>query len=45
MRNAWVTLAVAIEAEGVATRLRNASHGFTRRWPSLTTVLGHAVAF
>ena len=45
MHNAYLTLAVAIVAEVVATSFLKASHGFTRLWPSLITVVGYAVAF
>ncbi|WP_259176999.1 SMR family transporter [Xanthomonas campestris] len=41
----WVFLAVAIVAEVMATAALTSSEGFTRRWPSLLTVLGYAVAF
>jgi len=45
MTSAYLYLAAAIVAEVVATSLLKTSHGFTRLWPSLATVLGYAVAF
>lgn len=41
----WVFLAVAIVAEVMATAGLTSGEGFTRRWPSVLTVLGYAVAF
>ncbi len=38
-------LVVAIISEVVATTALNASHGFTRLWPSLITVVGYCLAF
>jgi small multidrug resistance pump len=42
---AYLTLAVAILAEVVATSLLKASEGFSRLWPSLGTAAGYALAF
>lgn len=44
MKN-WLFLGVAIVAEVVATSSLKASDGFTRLWPSVTVVVGYAVAF
>ena len=41
----YLYLSIAIVAEVVATSALNASQGFTRLWPSVTTVLGYCVAF
>jgi len=38
-------LVVAILSEVVATSALNASHGFTRLWPSVITVAGYCLAF
>lgn len=40
----WVTLAVAIVTEVLATSSLKASDGFTRLWPSLGAVLGYVVS-
>jgi small multidrug resistance pump len=42
---AYLYLIIAIVAEVVATNALKAAEGFTRFWPSLTVVLGYAVAF
>lgn len=41
----WIYLAVAIVSEVVATSALKASDGFSRLWPSVTVVLGYAIAF
>jgi small multidrug resistance pump len=41
----YLTLAVAIVAEVIATTSLKASDGFARFWPSVLTVAGYAVAF
>ena len=41
----WVFLAVAIVGEVIGTSALKASEGFTRLWPSLTTVIGYVCAF
>ncbi|AFL87240.1 cation/cationic drug transporter [Terriglobus roseus DSM 18391] len=40
-----LALTTAILAETSATTALKASHGFTRLWPSVTVVLGYAIAF
>ncbi|MDD2810670.1 multidrug efflux SMR transporter [Rhodoferax sp.] len=40
----WVTLAVAIVTEVLATSSLKASDGLTRLWPSLGAVLGYVVS-
>jgi small multidrug resistance pump len=42
---AWVLVLCAIAAEMVATLSLKASEGFSRLWPSVTVVIGYAVAF
>jgi small multidrug resistance pump len=42
---AWVLLLLAIGAEVVATLSLKASDGFSRLWPSVTVVVGYAIAF
>lgn len=42
---AYVYLFIAIVAEVVGTSALKASQGFTRLWPSVTVVVGYAVAF
>lgn len=41
----YLYLSIAILAEVVATSALNASQGFTRLWPSVTTVVGYSIAF
>jgi small multidrug resistance pump len=41
----FVYLALAIVAEVIGTSALKASEGFTRLWPSVTVVVGYAVAF
>ncbi len=41
----YLYLSIAILAEVVATSALNASQGFTRLWPSVTTVVGYCIAF
>ncbi|MCM2577581.1 DMT family transporter [Streptomyces meridianus] len=41
----WLTLAGAILAEVLGTTAMKYSHGFTRLWPSLVTVVGYLVSF
>ncbi|MBZ5876513.1 MULTISPECIES: DMT family transporter [Chromohalobacter] len=41
----YVFLAIAIIAEVVATSALKASQEFTRLWPSVTVVVGYALAF
>lgn len=41
----YLYLSIAIVAEVVATSALNASQGFTRLWPSVTTVVGYSIAF
>ncbi|KAF1708944.1 QacE family quaternary ammonium compound efflux SMR transporter [Pseudoxanthomonas kalamensis DSM 18571] len=45
MRAAYLSLAIAIVAEVVATSALKGSDGFTRLGPSLLAVAGYAVAF
>lgn len=40
-----VALAIAIIAEVVGTSAITATHGFTRLWPSLLTIVAYGVAF
>ncbi|SEB59342.1 DMT family transporter [Terriglobus roseus] len=40
-----LALTTAILAETSATTALKASHGFTRVWPTVTVVLGYAIAF
>ncbi|MGG2465344.1 DMT family transporter [Streptomyces sp. RGM 3693] len=42
---AYLTLAGAILSEVLATTSMKYSHGFSRLWPSLGTVLGYVLAF
>jgi small multidrug resistance pump len=42
---AYLYLFIAIAAEVVATNALKAAEGFTRPWPSLTVILGYAIAF
>jgi len=42
---AFVYLALAIVAEVVGTTALKASEGFTKLWPSVTVVVGYALAF
>lgn len=42
---AWVLLVLAIAAEVVGTLSLKASEGFSRLWPSVSVVVGYAVAF
>jgi small multidrug resistance pump len=42
---AWFYLFIAIVAEVIATSALKASEGFTRLWPSVTVVIGYAIAF
>jgi multidrug transporter EmrE-like cation transporter len=42
---AYLYLSMAIVAEVVATSALKSSIGFTRFWPSLTVVIGYALAF
>jgi small multidrug resistance pump len=42
---AWLHLCIAIVAEVIATSALKASEGFTRMGPSITVVVGYAVAF
>ena len=41
----WIYLSIAIFAEIIATTALKGAEGFTRRWPSLITISGYAVAF
>ncbi|WP_030197680.1 multidrug efflux SMR transporter [Streptomyces sp. NRRL S-87] len=41
----YVLLAAAIAAEVAGTTAMKYSHGFSRLWPSLGTLVGYAVAF
>ncbi|QBF30979.1 multidrug efflux SMR transporter [Thalassococcus sp. S3] len=41
----WLFLAIAITGEVIATTALKSSEGFTRLWPSVTSVLGYMVAF
>ncbi|MBV9930805.1 MAG: QacE family quaternary ammonium compound efflux SMR transporter [Alphaproteobacteria bacterium] len=43
--SAYLTLAVAIVAEVIATSALKASEGFTRPWPAAIVVLGYVSAF
>ena len=42
---AYLSLAVAIVAEVIATTALKSSQGFTRLWPALIVVLGYGVSF
>ncbi|MTJ81026.1 MAG: QacE family quaternary ammonium compound efflux SMR transporter [Telmatospirillum sp.] len=42
---AFLSLAIAIVAEVIATTSLKASEGFTRPWPSLLVVAGYGVSF
>lgn len=41
----WLYLTVAIIAEVIATSTLKSTENFTRLWPSITVVVGYAVAF
>jgi small multidrug resistance pump len=41
----WLFLSVAIVSEVIGTSALKASEGFTRLWPSVTVVIGYALAF
>ena len=41
----WIHLGIAILAEVIATSALRAADGFTRLWPSITVVIGYALAF
>lgn len=43
--NAWLSLAVAIVAEVIATSALKSSEGFSRLWPSVIVIAGYSVAF
>lgn len=43
--NTYITLALAILFEVIATSCLKASDGFTRLWPSAATVIGYAASF
>ena len=43
--NTYITLALAILFEVIATSCLKASDGFTRLWPSVATVIGYAASF
>ena len=43
--NGWISLAIAIVAEVIATSALKASAGFTRMGPSALVVAGYGVAF
>ncbi len=43
--SAWMYLSVAILAEVIGTSALKSSEGFTRLWPSVTVVVGYALAF
>jgi small multidrug resistance pump len=43
--NAWLTLALAILAEVIATSALKASNGFSHVWPSVVVIVGYGVAF
>lgn len=45
MKTAYLFLGAAIVAEVIATSLLKTSHGFTRLWPSVATVIGYAISF
>lgn len=42
---AYLSLAVAILAEVIATTALRASDGFTQLWPSIISIVGYVVAF
>ena len=42
---AWLYLGLAIVAEIIATSALQATHGFTKLWPSVLTLLGYGLAF
>ena len=44
MKN-WIFLGIAIVSEVVGTTALKSSDGFTRLWPSITVVIGYALAF
>lgn len=41
----WLFLVIAIVAEVIATASLKASVGFSKLWPSVTVVVGYAIAF
>lgn len=41
----YVYLSIAVVAEVIGTTALKSSEGFTRLWPSVTVVVGYAVAF
>lgn len=41
----WLYLTIAIVAEVAATMMLKLTEGFTRLWPSLSVILGYAIAF
>jgi small multidrug resistance pump len=43
--SAWLSLALAILAEVIATSALKASNGFSVLWPSILVIAGYAVAF
>ena len=43
--SAWIYLTIAILAEVIGTSALKSSEGFTRLWPSVTVVIGYALAF
>lgn len=41
----WLSLAIAIASEVMATSMLKASEGLTRLWPSIVVIAGYASAF